>query len=87
MTQPFALPPLPEPQLSSADNWSESSEVMGEYDAKDYARAYGMACYEAALDRAARECAAYPRRHPGNDGDGFWAALECATVIRSLKAG
>jgi hypothetical protein len=54
MTQPFELPPLPEPQLSHVENWGDSSEVMGEYEAKDYARAYARLCVDEALEAAAK---------------------------------
>lgn len=38
------------------------------------------------LAEAAKVCDQYPQRDPGEDGNGYWAAEECAKSIRALKS-
>ncbi len=36
-------------------------------------------------DEDAKVCDGYPQRDPAEDGNGYWAAQECATTIRRGK--
>jgi hypothetical protein len=38
----------------------------------------------AGLEQAAKACEDYPMRDPAEDGNGYWAAEECAAAIRAL---
>ena len=65
----MSLPPLPSPQVSYAKcSWAYTAEQM---------QAYGQACREAALDKAAQVCDAYRGTALG--------LADCANEIRKLK--
>jgi len=70
----MSLPPLPPPDTHCFDDdtsiscWSHSLEQM---------QAYGQACRDAALDKAAQVCDAY-------DGTSLTPS-DCANEIRRLK--
>lgn len=40
--------------------------------------------WQEAIEAAARVCDEYPQRDPAQDGNGWWAAEECADAIRAL---
>jgi hypothetical protein len=42
------------------------------------------AAIDVALEEAAKVCDDYPKRDPAEDGNGYWAAEECAAAIRAL---
>lgn len=37
------------------------------------------------LEEAAKACEEYPKRDPSEDGNGYWAAENCAAAIREMK--
>jgi len=40
--------------------------------------------YKAGIEAAAKVCDEYPQRDPAEDGNGYWAANNCADAIRQL---
>ena len=48
-------------------------------------RAIWLASRRAALEEAAGVCDDYPKCDPAEDGNGYWAAENCAAAIRVLK--
>jgi hypothetical protein len=48
----------------------------------DQMRSHGKLCAERERERCAKLCDEYPQRDPGEDGNGYWAAAECAATIR-----
>jgi hypothetical protein len=69
------LPALP-PRRYGNDGWSDADMC-----------AHARAAVDSALEQAAVKCDEYPLRDPAEDGNGYWAAEECAAAIRALKRG
>ena len=52
---------------------------------REYVNALLAAERERVIEGCAAVCDEYPRRDPAEDGNGYWAAEECAAAIRALK--
>jgi hypothetical protein len=68
------LPPLPQPSLALSDRYEAT---------KSYAESYGVACYRAALEEAAKVCEAVDL-HDGDHLKNSDPRATCAAAIRAL---
>lgn len=79
MTDRENMPPLPEPELS-ARSFDEEGFYEEPMFSADQLRAYGQACWNAAIEAAAKKCADVPIDHV------FTTTIAaCASAIRSMK--
>ena len=52
---------------------------------KAFATRIALLAAECERERCAKVCDEYPQRDPAEDGNGYWAAAECAAAIRGAK--
>lgn len=65
---------------------AEKEKTGRDYDVYfDWLEKYTSLVQAHTQEQCAKVCDDYPKRDPAEDGNGYWAAEECAAAIRAMK--